>query len=254
MCLAPVPSVTAGAGAARSHSRRAGGCGIQGERGGWREKPAAASKKSKAQRPWVIDRLYFKEDTVGYLDRRRTHLYVFKVASKAMKQVSSGDYDDTEPAWSPVESCWRSPRTARSATPTPRTLAAGKPRKIVHILNRVGEPLRFSPWRFSRYTCVLPSSPSAVLPRRKECQVYPIRRPTRMVRHHFLSGQRDGFPAVPRHHPYLRLVFVVLVRGGADRVRDELPVRRNLRVVHLAHAEQVVDAPRGAAFHFAEGE
>jgi dipeptidyl aminopeptidase/acylaminoacyl peptidase len=65
------------------------------------EKPAAAAKKSKAQLPWVIDRLYFKEDTVGYLDRRRTHLYVFKVASKAMKQVSSGDYDDTEPAWSP---------------------------------------------------------------------------------------------------------------------------------------------------------
>src|SRR5208283_1847503 len=64
------------------------------------DKPAS-SKKSKSQRPWVIDRLYFKEDTVGYLERRRTHLYVFDVASKSMKQVSSGDYDDTEPAWSP---------------------------------------------------------------------------------------------------------------------------------------------------------
>lgn len=63
------------------------------------DKPAAA-KKAKAQRPWVIDRLYFKEDTVGYLDRRRTHLYVFDVASKSMKQVSSGDYDDSQPAWS----------------------------------------------------------------------------------------------------------------------------------------------------------
>jgi dipeptidyl aminopeptidase/acylaminoacyl peptidase len=61
----------------------------------------ASSKKPKAQRPWVIDRLYFKEDTVGYLDRRRTHLYVFDVAGKSMKQVSSGDYDDSEPAWSP---------------------------------------------------------------------------------------------------------------------------------------------------------
>ena len=59
------------------------------------------SKKAKSQRPWVIDRLYFKEDTVGYLDRRRTHLYVFDVAAKSMKQVSSGDYDDTDPAWSP---------------------------------------------------------------------------------------------------------------------------------------------------------
>jgi dipeptidyl aminopeptidase/acylaminoacyl peptidase len=59
------------------------------------------TKKGKAQRPWVIDRLYFKEDTIGYLDRRRTHLYVFDLASKSMTQVSSGDYDDTAPAWSP---------------------------------------------------------------------------------------------------------------------------------------------------------
>jgi dipeptidyl aminopeptidase/acylaminoacyl peptidase len=59
------------------------------------------TKKKKGQRPWVIDRLLFKEDTVGYLDRRRTHLYVFDVTSKSMTQVSSGDYDDVEPAWSP---------------------------------------------------------------------------------------------------------------------------------------------------------
>lgn len=57
-------------------------------------------KKKKAQRPWVIDRLFFKADEVGYLDRRRTHLYVFDIASKGMTQISSGDYDDTEPAWS----------------------------------------------------------------------------------------------------------------------------------------------------------
>ncbi len=61
----------------------------------------ADKKKSKAQRPWVIDRLYFKEDTVGYLERRRTHLWVFDVASKSLKQVTSGDYDDSDPAWSP---------------------------------------------------------------------------------------------------------------------------------------------------------
>lgn len=62
---------------------------------------SAAPKKSKAQRPWVIDRLYFKEDTVGYLERRRTHLYVFDVATKSTTQVSSGDFDDNHPAWSP---------------------------------------------------------------------------------------------------------------------------------------------------------
>lgn len=62
---------------------------------------SAAPKKPKAQRPWVIDRLLFKSDTVGYLDRRRTHLYVFDVASKSTTQVSSGDFDDSNPAWSP---------------------------------------------------------------------------------------------------------------------------------------------------------
>ncbi|MGB7845121.1 MAG: S9 family peptidase [Candidatus Acidiferrum sp.] len=74
--------------------------GGKGKEGDDAEKPAAA-KKSKAQRPWVIDRLYFKEDTVGYLERRRTHLYVLDIASKSRTQVSSGDFDDTEPAWSP---------------------------------------------------------------------------------------------------------------------------------------------------------
>jgi dipeptidyl aminopeptidase/acylaminoacyl peptidase len=62
---------------------------------------SSSPKKSKAGRPWVIDRLYFKEDTVGYLERRRTHLYAFDVVSKTSKQVSSGDYDDNDPAWSP---------------------------------------------------------------------------------------------------------------------------------------------------------
>jgi dipeptidyl aminopeptidase/acylaminoacyl peptidase len=60
-----------------------------------------SEKRHKAQRPWVIDRLQFKEDGVGYLDRRRTHLYVFDIAAKSLTQVTSGDFDDSEPAWSP---------------------------------------------------------------------------------------------------------------------------------------------------------
>jgi dipeptidyl aminopeptidase/acylaminoacyl peptidase len=58
-------------------------------------------KKPKARKPWVIDRLQFKRDEIGYLDRRRTHLYVFDWASKALTEVTSGDYDDSQPAWSP---------------------------------------------------------------------------------------------------------------------------------------------------------
>ena len=52
-------------------------------------------------RPWVIDRLQFKKDYVGYLDRHRTHIYVYDVSSKALRQVTDGDYDDKSPAWSP---------------------------------------------------------------------------------------------------------------------------------------------------------
>jgi len=58
-------------------------------------------KKSKTPKPWVIDRLQFKVDEVGYLDRRRKHLYVFTLAGKSLMQITSGDYDDDDPAWSP---------------------------------------------------------------------------------------------------------------------------------------------------------
>ena len=58
-------------------------------------------KKSKSKKPWVIDRLQFKVDEVGYLDRRRTHLYVFDITKKSLTQITSGDFDDSEPAWSP---------------------------------------------------------------------------------------------------------------------------------------------------------
>jgi dipeptidyl aminopeptidase/acylaminoacyl peptidase len=58
-------------------------------------------KKPKSKRPWVIDRLQFKVDEVGYLDRRRTHLHVFDISKKSLTQVTSGDFDDSEPAWSP---------------------------------------------------------------------------------------------------------------------------------------------------------
>jgi dipeptidyl aminopeptidase/acylaminoacyl peptidase len=63
--------------------------------------PAEKEKKSKTQKPWVIDRLQFKLDEVGYLDRRRTHLYVFDLAAKSLTQITSGDFDDSEPTWSP---------------------------------------------------------------------------------------------------------------------------------------------------------
>ena len=60
-----------------------------------------SDKKTKIPKPWVIDRLQFKRDVVGYLDHRRTHLHVLDIASKKLAQVTSGDFDDSDPAWSP---------------------------------------------------------------------------------------------------------------------------------------------------------
>lgn len=51
--------------------------------------------------PWVIDRLQFKADYVGYLDRTRTHIYVKENADAAPAQLTFGDYDDDSPVWSP---------------------------------------------------------------------------------------------------------------------------------------------------------
>lgn len=53
-------------------------------------------------KPYVIDRLQFKRDGVGYLDQRRTHLYIYTLHSNdAAVQITSGDFDDSEPVWSP---------------------------------------------------------------------------------------------------------------------------------------------------------
>ena len=49
----------------------------------------------------VVDRLQIKRDYEGYLDRRRSHLYVFDLAAKKPQQVTSGDHDDRDPVWSP---------------------------------------------------------------------------------------------------------------------------------------------------------
>ena len=51
--------------------------------------------------PWVVNRLTFKQDYVGYIDRSRAHLYVFDLATQVSRQVTAGDYEDYSPAWSP---------------------------------------------------------------------------------------------------------------------------------------------------------
>ncbi|MGD8319059.1 MAG: S9 family peptidase [Gemmatimonadota bacterium] len=62
----------------------------------------AERKKDAPRDPWVIDRLEFKRDGVGYLTGdRRTHLYVLDLASNAMRQLTTGRWDEEQAAWSP---------------------------------------------------------------------------------------------------------------------------------------------------------
>src|SRR5713226_6195235 len=46
-----------------------------------KEDASDKDKKPKTKKPWVIDRLQVKVDEVGYLDRRRAHLYVLDLAA-----------------------------------------------------------------------------------------------------------------------------------------------------------------------------
>lgn len=55
----------------------------------------------KKAKPVIIDRLQFKKDYEGYLDRYRTHLYIFTPGDSIPVQITSGDFDDKNPAWSP---------------------------------------------------------------------------------------------------------------------------------------------------------
>jgi len=54
--------------------------------------------------PFVIDRLQFKRDGVPYLDRSRNHLYVVAGRNAEPLQLTFGDVDDMQPAWSPDSS------------------------------------------------------------------------------------------------------------------------------------------------------
>ena len=49
----------------------------------------------------MVTRRQFKTDYVGYLDDRRTHLYLLEIASEKLTQITFGDFDDSQPAWSP---------------------------------------------------------------------------------------------------------------------------------------------------------
>ncbi len=67
-------------------------------------KPSDLTKDTKDDKkplPQVIDRIHFKQDYTGYLDRRRNHIYIYTPGDSTAIQLTSGDYDDSQAVWSP---------------------------------------------------------------------------------------------------------------------------------------------------------
>jgi dipeptidyl aminopeptidase/acylaminoacyl peptidase len=60
--------------------------------------------KEKPPQPIVIDRFHFKQDREGYLGKKRSRLWLYHVASGQVARVTTGDYDEALPAWSPDSS------------------------------------------------------------------------------------------------------------------------------------------------------
>ncbi len=61
----------------------------------------ADTAASKVRLPHVIDRYHFKDDDDGYRDRRTTHLYRFTLSTKKLDTLTTGPYDEDQPAISP---------------------------------------------------------------------------------------------------------------------------------------------------------
>ena len=57
--------------------------------------------ESDDPRPYVIDRLQFKQDYVGYLNRLRTHIHVYTPGDSSAVQLTQGDFDHSGATWSP---------------------------------------------------------------------------------------------------------------------------------------------------------
>lgn len=65
------------------------------------EELTADKEDDKKVKPYVIDRRQFKQDYIGYLDRYRDHIYTLVPGDSIATQLTSGDFDDSDPTWSP---------------------------------------------------------------------------------------------------------------------------------------------------------
>ena len=58
-------------------------------------------KGAEKNAPRIIRHLRYRFDGIGYFDARRMHIFTIDVETGKEAQVTSGDWDDQQPAWSP---------------------------------------------------------------------------------------------------------------------------------------------------------
>ena len=64
-------------------------------------KPDVKEGEEERPKPIVIDRYRFKEDGTGFLDNRRTRLWLYDIAGGTATRLTDGDFDEALPAFSP---------------------------------------------------------------------------------------------------------------------------------------------------------
>ena len=58
----------------------------------------ADTAKSKVRTPYEMTRYKFKQDNEGYLDNRKTHIYLFDLATKKLDTLTNGNYNESDVA------------------------------------------------------------------------------------------------------------------------------------------------------------
>ena len=64
----------------------------------------ADTAKSKVRTPYEMTRYKFKQDNEGYLDNRKTHIYLFDLATKKLDTLTKGNYNEGDVAISADDS------------------------------------------------------------------------------------------------------------------------------------------------------